>query len=331
MTKKAVIVSPKIGWKDLVQFGLMIVGALLVAGLLVNQWGQLRQHQWRFHVGWLGLSALCTLVAWFIEAQVWRQMLAMLGSEIPYRFCLRMWFSTMLTRYVPGNIWQPVSMSLYGQRHGITPETMFTSVVLFQMVTLLAALPISALYLAMFQITFLGQASVLSAWLAHNQTLLIVGCITLCLAPVLLFEFYPQRLFHLLNRLLSMLKRPPLVIKFSGRKLLLAIIPIVGSWLVWGVSFCALVLGVIGDPSLIQPVLLPYLVLVYPIAYAIGAASLITPSGLVVREGAFYVLLTPVLGADVAIVIALASRLWTTLLEVVMALGVYLVSMRERI
>ena len=44
---------------------------------------------------------------------------------------------------------------------------------------------------------------------------------------------------------------------------------------------------------------------------------MITPSGLGVREGAFYVLLAPLLGGGTITVLALAMRLWTTLGELI--------------
>ncbi len=65
--------------------------------------------------------------------------------------------------------------------------------------------------------------------------------------------------------------------------------------------------------------LAPHLVFSYPIAYAIGFLSFITPSGFGVREGAFFVLLSPILSGGVVTVIALAMRLWTTAGELVMA------------
>ncbi len=74
--------------------------------------------------------------------------------------------------------------------------------------------------------------------------------------------------------------------------------------------------------------LLPHLVAAYAIAYAIGFVSLLTPSGLGVREGAFYLLLAPLLGGGFVTVIALAMRIWTTLGEL-LAAGVSLLY-RER-
>ena len=65
--------------------------------------------------------------------------------------------------------------------------------------------------------------------------------------------------------------------------------------------------------------LAPHLVAAYPIAYAIGFISLITPSGLGVREGAFYLLLAPIMGGGAITIVALAMRLWTTLGELVAA------------
>src|SRR5205823_4455839 len=59
----------------------------------------------------------------------------------------------------------------------------------------------------------------------------------------------------------------------------------------------------------------PHLLAAYPLAYAAGFCSFVTPSGLVVREGVLFVLLNPIVGRDSALIIPLAMRAWEVLLE----------------
>ena len=75
--------------------------------------------------------------------------------------------------------------------------------------------------------------------------------------------------------------------------------------------------------------LAPDLVAAYAIAYTIGFVSLLTPSGIGVREGALYLLLAPVLGGGLATVAAIAMRVWVTLGEL-LAAGASLVFLREK-
>jgi uncharacterized membrane protein YbhN (UPF0104 family) len=101
-------------------------------------------------------------------------------------------------------------------------------------------------------------------------------------------------------------------------------------WLLWGGVFAAFTFAVAGDGVLAGDMvghgtfehggLIPLLVASYPIANAIGFLSLITPSGFGVREGAFYLLLTPQIDGGVVTVIALAVRVWALLVELLFAL-----------
>ncbi|MEZ4712859.1 MAG: hypothetical protein R3A44_37065 [Caldilineaceae bacterium] len=90
-------------------------------------------------------------------------------------------------------------------------------------------------------------------------------------------------------------------------------------WMLWGASFAAITFALAAYSSAQMQMLLPHLLASYAIAYAVGFISFITPSGFGVREGAFYVLLAPLLGGGPITVAALAMRIWTTLGEIVMA------------
>ena len=57
----------------------------------------------------------------------------------------------------------------------------------------------------------------------------------------------------------------------------------------------------------------------YPMAFAIGFISLITPSGLAVREGVIFVLLSPIVGGAHAVVLALGMRVWEIVLDGMLA------------
>jgi uncharacterized membrane protein YbhN (UPF0104 family) len=93
----------------------------------------------------------------------------------------------------------------------------------------------------------------------------------------------------------------------------------VASWLLWGLSFAALTfaLGPYGQGEWLP--LAPLLVTAFAVGYAIGILSIMTPSGLGVREGAYYLLLVPVVDGGTVALAALAMRLWIVLGEVVMA------------
>jgi uncharacterized membrane protein YbhN (UPF0104 family) len=106
--------------------------------------------------------------------------------------------------------------------------------------------------------------------------------------------------------------------------LLLLLLIAMLDWLLWGAAFAALAFAVTAFAPDEMRALLPHLVAAYSVAYTIGFLSIVTPSGLGVREGAFYLILAPVMGGGVVTVTALAMRLWTTLGELVAAGGALL-------
>jgi hypothetical protein len=288
----------------------VLIAVLLMAFLLRSQWAELQSHPWRLHPGWLALSALLMLSSWALEIAIWQRLLQVVGGVLPYPAAWRIWFLSALVRYIPGNIWQPLSMTLYCQRWGIRSEATLTSVALYQLITLLAVAPIAAIY-------FLWSANwgLLSEQLG-GYTAWLMGMVML---PVALFLGQPAWLFALINRLLRRVGRPTLTARLARRRLGGLMMLGVIDWLLWGATFATLTWAIQSMPVTSIFRLTPHLVGVYATAYAIGLISLVTPSGFGVREGALYLLLAPLLGAPVVTVAALAMRLWTMLGELLMA------------
>jgi len=290
----------------------MVLALLFVAGLLRSQWDQLQNYQWRLSPGWLVVSGLLLLASWAMEVGIWRSLLALVGGPMDYGPALRIWFLSAVMRYIPGNIWQPLSMTVRCQGRGVRPEATLTSVALYQAIILLAVAPITALYIAVSGETGLG---LLGDFLRGTAPWLVAAT----LIPVVAFLVRPQWLMALINWGLHKIGREMLDARLTSRRLLALLGVAAVNWLLWGASFAALTFGLSQYSPAQMGELLPFLVLSYPIAYAIGFLSFITPSGFGVREGAFYLLLAPLMGGGVVTVAALAMRVWTTIGELIMA------------
>jgi uncharacterized membrane protein YbhN (UPF0104 family) len=283
---------------------------IFIVLLLRSQWAELSSHTWRLSLPWLLGSALFLLLAWALEIHVWRSLLRVVGGELPYWPAVRIWFVSAIARYVPGNIWQPLSMTVMCQRRAITPTVTLTSIVFYQILALLAALPVAAVYVGV-----TGNWGLLTATLAPWTPWLVAGG----LAPMAVFLLRPAVLLDLVNWALVKFKRPPLTAAITRSLALGLLLLAVFDWLLWGASFALLTFALQDYSGADMLRLLPHLVASYAIAYAIGFVSLLTPSGLGVREGAFYVLLAPLLGGGAITVAALAMRIWTTLGELIAA------------
>jgi uncharacterized membrane protein YbhN (UPF0104 family) len=298
----------------------LTLALIFIVLLLRSQWAELSQHTWQLNPFWLFASAFFLLASWALEIHIWRQLLAAVGARLPYWPAVRIWFLSAILRYVPGNIWQPLSMTLQCQRRGIAPEATLTSVVFYQILVLLAASPIAGVY---FGVT--GNwgllTDVLHAW---TPWLVAAG-----LAPVVAFVVRPSWLIDVVNWLLARLNRPRLSARLTRANATWVLLLAILDWLLWGACFAALTFALQDYTAAEMLQLAPHLVAAYPIAYAIGFVSLITPSGLGVREGALYLLLAPMLGGGSVAVAAIAMRLWITLGEL-LAAGASLLFLREK-
>lgn len=288
----------------------VVAAALFIVLILRSQWTELSQHPWQLRPGWLAVSAGFLLAAWATEIQIWRHLLHLLGHRLAYWPSIRVWFLSAITRYIPGNIWQPLSMTVLCQRRGVPVEATLTSILLYQVLIILAVAPIFAVY-----VLVTGNWGLLTG-LLEQWTPLLLGA---GLAPLVVFFVQPAWLIDLINWLLGKLHRRPLVAGISRRQLLGVMALAIGDWMLWGASFAALGFALQDDSGAAMLRLAPHLIAAYPVAYAVGFISVITPSGLGVREAAFYVLLAPVVGGGAVTVLAIAMRLWTTLGELLMA------------
>lgn len=290
----------------------LCLAVLAIAWFLRSHWAALRAYPWQIDAGWLAVSALLLLLSWALEIAIWRHLLRLVGGGLRYWQAARIWFLSAVVRYIPGNIWQPLSMTLYCRRYGVTPEATLTSIAFYQAIILLAAAPMAAAYLL-----GAGENSLAAQWLAAIPPVLA----WLLLLPVAIFLFRPQMLTAAMNWTLVRLGRTPLQTRLTSPALLALILAAMLDWLLWGATFAAFIFGVTVGGTADRTALAPLLVISYPIAYAVGFLSLITPSGFGVREGAFYLLLVPRIDGAVVTVVALAMRVWTTLGELLLALA----------
>jgi glycosyltransferase 2 family protein len=302
-------------WLQRAQPFLVAVSLVLIGLLLRSQWAELQAHSWRLHPGWLAVSAFFMGATWLVEVSLWRRLLAVVGGGLPFAAAWRIWFLTALVRYVPGNIWQPLSMTLYCQRRGIRPEATLMSMVLYQAVTMLAVMPIAGVYLLLY-----NQQGLLSQLVAGLAPWLVAAG----LMPVLVFLVRPELLVQVVNWALNKVGRPALAAQLTSRTLFFLLLVGVLSWLLWGASFAALTFALrpYTNGELVR--LAVPLVAVFSVGYAVGFLSLITPSGFGVREGAYYLLLVPLLDGATVAVAALAMRIWIIVAEVVVATGALL-------
>ncbi len=125
-----------------------------------------------------------------------------------------------------------------------------------------------------------------------------------------LIVMHPRILDKLINFGLKLIKKPPVKIEFLYRDMLLFFLMYIGVWLCYSLAFYVLVKSI--TPIDINfwrfsPIL--------PMCWVVGYVMLFAPGGIGVREGMLTLTLSEYMSPEVALVIALAQRIWTLLVE----------------
>lgn len=265
------------------------------------QWNHFRGQPVVVNPHWLliGASMLVVLATYAVLIDTWRRMVGAWDSEFAFLRATGIWTIANLGKYVPGKVWQIGAMATLAERAGVSPVAAAGSSIVNQIVNVATGFLVA----------------LVAGWrsfgtLSRGYTGIGVGLAVIALAGILLLP-------SMLPFVLDVARR------VTGRRLEFALIPrravyisIVGNviaWLMYGVAFELFVAGVTGG----HPGTFADYVTAWAWPYIIGYLAVFAPGGIGVREGALAVALGALQLAtpQTALVIALTSRLWLTVTE----------------
>ena len=288
-------------WR-VIQLVLLLATLAFVGAALMRQWREVRAVAVDTHVAWhwVFLSGAIVLAVHASLVQSWRIVLSGWGSPLPFAAAVRIWTISGLGKYLPGKLWSIGAMSVLTQREGGSSVAAAGAALLGTLLNLGAGFGVVALCGAPVLRTFDRWVRVLAML---GSGIFVVGVLIL-----------PWILPPALERVARWRGMPPLERHLSPRIIWLATLANIIAWLGYGLAFMVFARGV--TPQIVgAPV---DFIAAYTASYVIGYLSLFTPGGLGVREA----LLTAVLVslgmalAPAAMFLALASRVWLTILEV---------------
>lgn len=249
---------------------------------------------------WIALSGVVFLCAHAVLVQTWRSVLSSWDARLSFWSAARIWSVSNLGRYLPGKIWQIGAMAAMSREVGISPVAASASAILGTLVNVLAG----------FVVALIGGRALLEQSSQGRGTMailfVVVGSLALLAAPVVL-----PRIAPLVGRALGR----PLTATLPPRAVAHALAGNVIAWLLYGAAFQLFMSGILGRSTGGYPAYLA----AYTISYLVGYLALFAPAGLGVREGTMVTVLTfaGLATAPQAALIALTSRVWLTLLEIV--------------
>jgi uncharacterized membrane protein YbhN (UPF0104 family) len=252
----------------------------------------------------LSASALILGAYYLLFTVAWQRMLAAWGLRLPYIVALQAEMASVLAKYVPGTVWIPAARIAALRRVGIRN----TPLVLGSMLMEAGLSGLAGILVFFVSLTTVGFSS------APVLPLLV-------LALVSMVGLHPRVFTPGIRRALRPFGAsdlPPL----PYPTLLGLLLYYCFTWLVGGTAIYFLLRSLGGNPSVSD---IPYLGGVAAVAAIVAVLSLITPSGLGVREASMYGLLLAVTTEGVALGVSVLNRLTITIVEAALLLASALV------
>jgi hypothetical protein len=263
---------------------------------LAPQWSSIAAAFGDMHVraAPLLLSAVLVIAGYAVLIETWRRVVSAWGSSLSFGAATRIWLISNLGRYVPGKITSITAMGAMAHNAGVSPVAAVGSSVLINVVNIFAG---GAVILLTASDTLpLPQWAVLA---------LSAGAIAVALLP----RFLPSTARWLAARFKREVSWPAIPYHTT----LIAYAGCAVAWVLYGLAFQFLVSATVGPTAGATR----YYIAIYTASYLAGFLTLFAAGGLGVRETAMIPLLTKYGMATLAgaTVIAVASRLWLLVIE----------------
>jgi glycosyltransferase 2 family protein len=287
-----------LGRRRWVVIGLQLAAVAVLFGALgyafQDAWGEAKPRLLDADLSELAIS-LAILAAYYLLFTIaWQRILHAWGIRLPYFLALQAEMASILAKYIPGTVWIPAARVAALRRVGVRGTALIlASVVLEAGLSALAGIVIFFVALAA-----MGSSDAPVLPLTALALVCVVG-------------LHPRVFTPLAKRVLRPFgasEFPPL----PWRTLLGVLVFYGSTWLVGGAAVFFLLRAVGGDPEVSE---IPYLGGVSAVAAIVAVLSVITPSGLGVREASMYGLLVAVVPDGVALAASVLNRLTITIVE----------------
>lgn len=290
----------------------LVVGAGLVfVGLTIRQnWAEIGAYDWRVRWGRLAGSVGVLSASLVFGTWIWKRVLDRFhAAETGFRQLLRISFLSKIARYIPGKVWQFVAVGQLTERTGGSARIAVSSLVVQAAFDILAATIVASVVAA-------RRIEVLPS----DPLFALVGASVLAIAAS-----HPGLIRAGLRIAGRMAGQEEIFWRGRWRDSLEILLLSIVSWGGLGLAFFLFV----GSLVHVEPTQLPVLVGINAFAFVVGYLVVVAPAGAGVREATMTGLLSRVIPAGAAAVVAILARLWTIAAEL-LSLGVILLVVPSR-
>jgi glycosyltransferase 2 family protein len=269
---------------------------------LNGQWRQAGERLASIHIewSWIALATLLVFLTYALLIETWRRVLMASGEKLPFGVASRIWFVSNLGKYVPGKVWSIAAMTIMAREQSVSPLMAAGSSILIQLLSVATGIGV---------VLVAGSQAV-------EHRVVAVGVLILLLAFV---ASAPTMLPAAARFVASVTGKKIELPAIAATTVWAAALRSAISWISYGIAFQFFVKGILGNAA---GGTLSYIA-VYAASYIIGFLALFAPGGAVVRESA---LVTGMVRMGLssqpdALAVAIASRLWLTVLEILPGLA----------
>ena len=301
----------KLAFKRFVRFFVPGIIFFFLFKNLYNSWSKITGYEWQFNYPSLIISFVLVLGAFVVSAWGWKLVLNRMGENTDLLTSLIIYILSLPARYIPGSIWSEVGRFYLAEKEGIPKAKIVVSIVLDKMLMI-----VSSSMIALVSFSFWPERGVSFKTLPF---LLVI--------PAGLVFLHPSLLKASINFALRKAKREEISIDLEYKD----IIFLLGfhcfiSWGINGIAFFFL-----ADSTFDIPVsVLPAFIGIYATGWVIGQVSIFVPNGLGVREGIFALLFSYYMPSGMGTVVALLSRVWVTIAELLWVCVIASVSRKRK-
>lgn len=258
----------------------------------------------QFDWGLLLIASLISLGFRYWGVFIWRVVLRALGaSSLPsFSTLSEIYAKAWMARYIPGTVAWIGGKIYMANKHGISKSRLAVSSLVEAGAQIVATMSVALILLGIDP-----RLDAISWQLKVAMVSVGVG-ITICLYPPL-FNFFLRSAYRLVRR-----KEAYDELRVNGKAIISSYLLYLIGALLAGSSYYLLAASLSGD---VHFDMFWYIIGTLSLAGALGMATPFVPSGLGVREGVQLVLLSVILPKEIALVITIASRLWSAAIDVV--------------
>ena len=237
---------------------------------------------------------LCIFGVVALSPIIWKFLVLGCGTDVSYRMCFAIWWTTNIAKYVPGKVSLIAGRVYVARRYG-------KGVVLESFVWELIISISSAVLAGLFLLDLEGFSFAAKGFL-------------LSIAIASLFPIISPKLTQkVVRKPFAMLGRGEWHAEttMTRRIYSITLILMMLSWLLWGLAHKFILLGLGVDATLL------HLIGAFSLAWLVGFSAFFLPAGLGAREGVFTVNLTFFIGGGVAGILVVLSRVINIFTETV--------------